>query len=426
MSAIAPETNMFERLGLSYLLGVGLVTLLTFYLSWLGLKITSNHILAIVAVLIVSSYLLCLKLKREIHLVLPNFRKIFLDMEWYERAVLFIILFVFGLSFVLMIYYPVNAWDALALYDFRAKIMASLGYFVQIQGNFTYFSQYPLLTSLTHTIVYLFGGNNPQFTYPFYLISFALLVFSLARKDVGRFVAMATALFIVTNPETLQNSLIAYTNLPYTVFYVIGVIYLYKAVKDNKNVYIFLSALLIGLSTWVRADEPFWLTGAIVIIIYSIYKKSLIPSLVYFPIFLLIQQPWSIYAAHLFGQSYSTTGQLTLVGKSVLSGVNFGRILDVTIFIYKNVVLSWGFISAAFLIAIIVDIKNKFSHYRLIMLSIIIINLLGLIAGTYIFSLEVSGWKDIPDSALRLAMFFPPLMIYYVGLVFAAAFKKQK
>jgi len=73
-----------------------------------------------------------------------------------------------------------------------------------------------------------------------------------------------------------------------------------------------------------------------------------------------------------------------------------------------------------------VDIKNKFSHYRLIMLYIIIINLLGLIAVTYIFSLEVSGWKDIPDSALRLAMFFPPLMIYYVGLVFAAAFIKQK
>jgi len=144
----------------------------------------------------------------------------------------------FVLSFTLTIYYPVYVWDALALYDFRAKIIAQTGFFVQVAGNFTYFAQYPLLTSLTHTIIYLFGGNNPQFTYSIYYVSFAVIFFSLINKESGRLIALIASLFLVTSPEIFQHSIIAYTNLPYTILYVVGVLYLYKAVTKNKYNYI--------------------------------------------------------------------------------------------------------------------------------------------------------------------------------------------
>lgn len=423
---IIEKMGILERFGVSYLLGVGLTTLLVFYSSWIGMKITVWHVLILVTSLITLCILICLKFKHKVGLKFPDIKKIYAGLVWSEKLILIFIALILSLSLILTIYYPVNAWDALALYDFRAKIIASLGYFVQIQGNFTYFSQYPLLTSLTHTIIYLLGGNNPQFTYSLYLISFAFIFYSVIRNDAGRFIALLATLFIVTNPEIFQQSIIAYTNLPYTVFYVVGMIYIYKAVTQNKNSYILLSSLLVGLSTWVRADEPFWLTGAIVIIVYSIYKKSLKPILIYFPIFLFIQQPWGVYSSQLFGQAYSTGGQFALAGKSVISGINISRVIDVSIYIYKNVISSWGLISIAFMIAFIVDIKNKLNHNSLIMFFVIIIDLLGLFAGTYIFSLGVADWKDIPDSALRLAMFFPPMMIYYIGLVFATAFNKQK
>jgi hypothetical protein len=47
----------------------------------------------------------------------------------------------------------------------------------------------------------------------------------------------------------------------------------------------------------------------------------------------------------------------------------------------------------------------------------IIINLIGLFVGTYIFSYKVLEWKEIADSATRMAMFFPPLILFYSGMV---------
>jgi len=43
-----------------------------------------------------------------------------------------------------------------------------------------------------------------------------------------------------------------------------------------------------------------------------------------------------------------------------------------------------------------------------------------LFTGTYIFSIRFPEWKEIPDSAVRISMFFPPLMIYFISLILGA------
>ena len=51
-----------------------------------------------------------------------------------------------------------------------------------------------------------------------------------------------------------------------------------------------------------------------------------------------------------------------------------------------------------------------------------------LFVGTQIFSSAHDYWDDIPDSARRMAMFFVPLMIFYVSLVAGelGVFEKRK
>ena len=52
---------------------------------------------------------------------------------------------------------------------------------------------------------------------------------------------------------------------------------------------------------------------------------------------------------------------------------------------------------------------------RSTLLLIIAANFVILIVGTYLFSLNYPGWDHIPDSARRMAMFFSPLFIFYIG-----------
>jgi hypothetical protein len=95
---------------------------------------------------------------------------------------------------------------------------------------------------------------------------------------------------------------------------------------------------------------------------------------------------------------------------------NLSRINEIAVFIYKNVIVSWYPLLFLFLFCIFINFKNFFRRSSTFFLVIILLNLAFLFYATYIFSFNFSLWSDIPDSAKRMAMFFMPLMIYYIGL----------
>ena len=417
---ISKSLSLLERIGLSYLLGLGLTTLLLFCFSWLGVKITKFNIVEIVSLSLSFILFGLFLMKRGVGLRLTDLQKIFSELNKYEKIILVLIGIMFLSSFMISFYYPVYVWDALALYDFTGKIVAQTGYFTQIASQFFYFAQYPLLVSLGHTIVYLFGGANPQFIYPIYLISFALIFFSFVRRESGRFLALLATMVLVTNPTLFAHSTIAYTNLPYTAFYAAGILFLAHGIVHDKKDYLFLSSILIGLSTWARAVEPFWLAEILIILGYSFYKKSIYPLLIFLLPLLLIRMPWSIFQAKLYGGFYSTSGQISLLSPILNQGLNFKRILDVSIYLYQSVVASWGPLFALFLIALFIMFTRKIIKRDLVLLLIIVANFLLLFTGTYIFSIRFPEWKEIPDSAVRISMFFPPLMIYFISLILGA------
>ncbi len=413
---MAKKLPLLERLGLSPLLGIGLTTVIMFFYSWAGVKISSASVSLMVLSLVVVLRLTCLLFRRQIGLNPPNVFKIIKNLKWYEKLLCLSIFAVLLLSFVLATYFPVNVWDALALYDFRGKIIAETGYFVQIAGQFDYFAHYPLLTSLTHAVVYLSGGSNPQFTYPLYLASLSLIMFSGIRRFAKRPIALIATLVVVMTPQFFEHSTIAYANLPYAVYYVVGILYLFFSIREDRLDYLLLASVLIGLSTWARSAEPFWITGIIIVTIFSLYKKSLYPLFSYLPGFLIIQQPWRIYLASLYGGHYSTLGQFSYSANAVLNFITFQRIIEVAAYIYRNIILSWGPIILLFLIALLIDFKRALRGRNKIILLILTLNFLALFGGVYLFSVTINEWREIPDSARRMAMFFIPLLIFYIGI----------
>lgn len=403
------DLNSALVIATGFLVGLGLFTFELFVSSWLGVRITNYSIW--VSILLMMAITLAITFFRKLGF---SFTKI--KLSRFEILGISIISIVLLISFVMSIYYPITAWDALALYDFRAKVIAEAGYFVQISGMYNYFSHYPIHTSLIHSIIYLTGGLNPQFIYSVYLMAFATIFFSFLKERTSNIVAIIATLTLVTTPEIFEHSTLAYTNLPYTVLYVSGIIYIYFALLKENDGYLFISSILIALSTWVRSDLPFWITGILFALYYSIRHKRVKPFLTYLIPFALIQQIWNRFAAMSFGNGYSTSGQLTDAGSSLLKNLDLGRLFEISNYIYINVISTWGALFVLFMVCVIVNIlKNR--NNTLIFLAIIIVNMLGLFVGTYVFSFKVVEWKEIADSAARMAMFFPPLIIFYSSMV---------
>ena len=326
-------------------------------------------------------------------------------------------------------------WDALALYDFRGKIIAQQGFYTQIANNFFWFTGYPLFTSLGHTLVYLFGGNNPQFFYSLIYISFIFVFYGAIREFVSRKVGLITTLILASTPVIFDHSTFAYTNLPYSVFLSMGSIYLFVWFAKKKGVgYLILAAIMTGLSTWTRSTEPFWIVNILLLLALSLfkYKKYLVSSLIYIFSFLLIREPWVMVNYYILNDTGEKKAPLIVSEAasyaSALFGVsfNFERISEIFKFVYANVIVSWYPLLFLFLFCLIINTKTLFKRVSSFFLIIFFLYFSLLLYATYVYSLSISYWFTIPDSARRMAMFFMPLMIYYVGLTFGRiSYKKN-
>ena len=423
--ALVENMRFIERVGISFLLGLGIFTFLMFCYSTLGIKITLTTTLTALIFFNLLAYLLTRILHRRIYLKIPIV-ELFKSLSPLEKIFVAIVGVLGITSIIITTYYPVNAWDAFALYDFRAKVIFETGYFTQIARNFSYFSSYPLFTSLSHTLVYIFGGKNPQFIYSLLYISFLFAFYGALRKFVTREISLIATALLASTPVIFEHSTVAYTNLPYAIFISLGTIYLYIwMAKERKNGYLILAALMTGLSTWSRSAEPFWAANLFMVISYSLYRywkhrDSILSPIWYSIVFFPMKEVWNKIN---YEVQTGTVKTISLIG-SELGGygvaffgtrIDFVRMLEVIAYVYKNIVSTWYPVAILFLLCLVFGLKNLKKNNS-IFLIFIFLHFGLLVYGTYLFSFSYPYWVSIPDSARRLAMFFLPLMIYYVGL----------
>lgn len=408
-----------ERIGASYLLGIGLLTLGMFVFSDLGLRITLVNTMAVLFGATILLQLLVLVKKGRVKIEFPNIKSIIRKLSIIEKILIGIICFLFVVSIALTIYWPIYQWDALALYDFRAKIIYQTGYFVQIAKNYSSFIHYPLLTSLSHTWVYLLGGSNPKFVYSLFFISFTLIYYGTLRKYVSRQLCLASTLIFTSTPIFLHHSTFAYTNLPYVAYLVSGLFFLFVFITKENIGYLVLSAIMLALSRWTRFVEPFWLSGVVAVLLYALYRKKIVAAIIFGIILSILNKPWVNFSTTFTTtQPSSAQAQVYRQTETLFRNIDLDRARVVAVYLFENVVLYWRPILYVFLIAIIIGVKKLRYRKSTIILVMIIFNFGLLYIGTYLLSLYHSYWNQIPDSARRLAMFFFPLFIYYSTLVF--------
>jgi hypothetical protein len=303
----------------------------------------------------------------------------------------------------------------LALYDFRGKIFAQTGY-MQAAISSGYFWGYPLMTSLAHSIIYLFGGKNPNFLYTLFYLSLIIIFYSLLRLRVSRKAGLFYTLLLAIAPEVFDHSLFSYTNLPYTTYLGLGLIMLINwMVKKGRVGQFVIAALLIALSTWVRSKETFWIIPLLLTFIYCFSRKRYLYILIYSAIFFPIQQTWKIFQSWGVGSRYETLKEITNY-LGLLKQFNVSRWIEILKYVYANVIVFLGPVFALFIFAFILSVVTKKFKRDYLYFSTTFLILAFIFVGTYILSYTYTGWEQIGRSASRVSMVLFPLLIYSAGI----------
>lgn len=375
----------------------------------------------------------------------------------YSRTTLFtkalmLILATLGIHSLLQNYFwPVSDWDAIALYDFRGRVVASTGSFVS-GIELGYFFQYPPYTSLLHSILYLLDFERVKIWYSLLYVSLMIVFYAQLRKYAPIPLSLAGTVLLASNPIILEHATIAYTNLSYTIFLSLGVLYLLDWFRARTVSTIMLGSILVFGSSWVRLTEPFWLIPLVVlvfILITNLHQKSVMnysfAAAVSIAVIYLGKGIWQNFLEQLFIQhatvvtdqllvpvvvsevtsiqhTWSWLTKVPLIGPFTpyilaLASRDLTFILqrtaEISSYIYSYILPTIAAYLAPALFLAYFDISKK-TVYAIALWCVLLLYLVLLFIGTLVFSLIDGSWSEIGGSANRMSMFLIPLFIFSI------------
>jgi CDP-6-deoxy-D-xylo-4-hexulose-3-dehydrase len=338
-----------------------------------------------------------------------------------------LIVLAFGMVCILNYAWGPWDWDVITLYDFRARVWAqdrTLFPLFEMAGQdgarFVYYFSYPPMTSLWHTVVYLGGSNYVLSTYAVWYLAFYLCLWSILKRTIHNpWIAGLVFALVFTSKDIFLQAQTAYTNFPYTVYFVLGIMYFLLSLKHKSNSAIPAGLLLAG-ALWIRFVDPYYYVVLIVALIALVAQRR--PGFIWtvLPV-LIVRQSWSEYLSR-YAAPYSATIQAFSLGSvwKILDGLTLKQILaipDVITFLGKILInIMWfGGIWVALCAALYIWSGRALKNIWWVWVGFWLASTVGtvFVAGI-LFSFIYPDWAGIPGSAERLFSSLVPLL-YIMG-----------
>ncbi|MBA7489552.1 hypothetical protein ES702_00086 [subsurface metagenome] len=439
---IVSDIPIFERISIAYGLGFGLLTLAMFFLDVAGIKFSLiNTVILISALMIVSLIYLLLRHKisypslRKLN-VFKKIKQTISSLSIFEGIIIGLLTFFLLSNIAISIYWPVWESDALSMFDFRARVFANTKSISEAARTITiispgYFLDYPPLTSLVSTWLYLCSWTNPKIFYPLLLISLAIISYYSLRDYSLRYHALLFTLIIVTNPGIYFYAASSYINLPFAFYFAAGIMYLYRWMSTRKRGFLSLAGVFFALFAWTRHESiPFFLGSLVVLIIFAISRRRLFAPILFALLYFSVQPLWRIYLAHLFHSQYTAINTViaSVASSSSIPEVSgtFGLFKLFFDFAQWREVLAW--------MQVWIVSNHRETLYSLILLTLLCIdrirkhlflflllylNLILFTLASYIVLMTWELWKGAGASAKRFFIIFPPIIFYFMALLTA-------
>lgn len=424
---VAPKLGRWEQMALGWVIGLGFVTQELFLLSIFNINYSK---ISVLGPLFVSNLILGFLARKRFNLKFqfkPSRSYLFSQIRfWFEELssleqilIMLLLILVLG-AFIRAIFWPVFYWDALALYDYRAKIFFDAkGIAESMALTSIPLHGAPPMTSLAHTFIYILGGKNanPQFIYATFYLVLLVVFYTSIRTYCKRWISLLFTFFLASIPFFVEFAANAYTNLPYALYFGMGTVYLMRFLKEREWGLLIMAGVLMGLAGWTRAPtEQFFLINLIILVIWSLWMgKYFFAPLVLLLLFTVLALPWRAYVALALYTPSVGEEFTSALSAGVSMPWDFERFSTVVVLLLKSIkgVSGTSLVLAFFVTTLFpkMALKNFFP------LLFIVGNFLVFVIGSYVFSLSWIDWQNsIENSAHRLSMFLPPFVLFYAAI----------
>lgn len=405
-----------EALGLSFLIGIGVVTVFMFLYDLLHIPIKAWTLLLISVIITVALSWKYLKSIRSyfqnIRSELPHFKSAEMNLAW--TAVFLIICFLLIGSVAKSLYWPTTSYDSVAGYDLMAKVIAAEGkikvslFDMDVAGKR---GIYPPLVEGSFAYAYLFGSDSSKIITSLTYLSLILLFYALLRKYVNPLNAVLFSLLMIVTPEMFAHSSLSLTNMPGAAYAAPGLLYLFLWMDKKQKPYLYISAVLLGLNVWARNDGVVFNAAGFLLLLYDAIKSKRWKEIIIFStISFLPLFAWTIYLKLAMGVT-----QDRFVNHLFWDAERFGLLMDWIKRLILDVNL-YGLTFYIFFLAVLINIKDIFRDKSELLLMIV----LSFIFYSSIYYQFDDTKQDSLNTMMRASFkralfYFVPMVLFYAS-----------
>lgn len=342
-----------------------------------------------------------------------------------SKIVLVGILAVLSFSFYFTAIKVSPDWDAVALYDARAKFLqAGIKFSEMLQlsqfdsKNAYYYLLYPPFTSVIHWLSYASGFHSTHMLYPLQLALLAIGIYALTYRRLGHLSSLILCLLCLGQEQIFLTSMMSYTNMPYTLYLSIGIFLLVEFLHEKRIWQFFLGIILISTSQWIRFLEPNWIPICLAFLVVLIkLPEKIIKKVVLSSIFLGLgffeYQAWNSFVLN--ARSNQSIFSFSLISLSEpLIGLFTGSFLRML----TAYIGMWGSTIYTIFASLLALKKKTISHteknVHLFLRLLIIGSFVLYFGGLYFISFQVDWWREMGGSLVRSTTFLIPVANYLI------------
>ena len=424
----AATLNLIEIMSLSWLLGIGAVSLLL----WLGGIVVSGlplHILVTLACVVLGFAGWRTRKTRSIRFSMPRPNN---RLEW----ILTILLVVELVAIFFVSLKHTLGWDGLFNWEIKARYAflnsgaLPQSYYSSSGRGFSH-PEYPLAIPFTELWLYLWMGGAHQFwiktIFPLFYISGALLVALFISRLTGkRWLGLLIALvmpfvpFVTASPGGVT---VGYADIPLAVFYVTALGYLVCSSEFESRESAILFGAALTFIPWIKSEGVIlWSLLALLGLIVGFVRHRIRPFVIAILPGLLLIISWRVYLKAMHAVMPSDFARPTFE----LFGHNLNRLGPIfrTAFAEITEPSHWSvFWLLAFVAVIYLFAARRFSR---LLLALGLLGPVALYLCTYIFSAWPSYTAHITSSLPRLFLQIMPASWLAIGLALSQSRGEQK
>ncbi len=411
------KLSLFERLGLSWGIGLGLTGLFMFLISTLGLPV--NLLAVAIPIIFILVALVAYAIVNQIKIFgRPAILTIGQTSLADKGLILLIVLTVFYVLFDALVK-PIVNFDDLWRQGSIARIIFATGQVITPQTA-ELAGGHPYLNPLSQAWIYLGLGvwNDAigKIIFPLCFIALLFIFYSNLRRSSSRTHALLFTYLLTSFPLIVYHAGTAYSDLMQTFYYAGGIIYLFEWFRRQEPPLLLFAALFLGIGNFVKQSGiPLWLVAAFVLFCYLYFerKRNFRPGWIFLLASTIVSAPWlfsrnSFLMSRLLGAASATAEPAFPYGSPTLAGI-LSHLIRRT-FTYAD----WQILWFVLLLVILLGWRRVWRSELKYLLLIIILDL-GIIIYAFF---EPNAYQFLVDGTLvnRLMMYPAPVVLFFVAL----------